>query len=327
MFSAVSALNEKSAFARNEFGIFSSTIWLLISEDPVNEIRDLVLKASDPSEALFERQTAFEKLVARFQDMAYASAYARLGDCHLAEDAAQRAFVAAWQKLSQLREPEAFPGWFKRVVHTECNRISRGKKFGHVPIDHAVNLASSVEDPQVFIERAELEQALFRSIEELSEAERTVITLFYLREQSHRDISAFLEVAITTVAKRLHSAKHRLRGKMMARFKADIRKHQPSRDPRFCAKVKAGIYDEYVGRYQFESRPELVVTIVRQGDNLISEGGGQRNILFALRGRKNELAVTEFDGRGEFIRDERGSITHVDYYESGHLMGRARKMS
>ena len=291
------------------------------------EIRDLVLKASDPTEALFERQTAFEMLVARFQDMAYASAYARLGDRHLAEDAGQRAFVSAWQKLSQLREPEAFPGWFKRIVHTECNRISRGKKFLHVSIDQAREARSSINDPQTSIERAELERALFRSIEELSEAERTVITLFYLNEESHRDIAAFLEVPMTTVAKRLYSAKHRLRGKMMARFKTDIRKHQPSRDPRFRAKVKAGIYDEYVGQYQFESRPELVVTIARDGDELISNGGGQRNILFAFRGTKNELAVTEFDGRGEFIRDERGIITHVDYYESGDLKGRARKIT
>jgi len=47
--------------------------------------------------------------------MAYAYAYAMLGDFYLAEDAAQRAFISAWRKLGQLRQPEAFPGWFRRV--------------------------------------------------------------------------------------------------------------------------------------------------------------------------------------------------------------------
>jgi len=40
--------------------------------------------------------------------MAFACAYAVLGDAYLAEDVAQDAFVVAWQKLDQLREPGAF---------------------------------------------------------------------------------------------------------------------------------------------------------------------------------------------------------------------------
>ena len=59
---------------------------------------------------------AFEALVRRFQDMACGYAYSILGDFHLAEDAAQEAFVDAYRNLGQLREPRAFPGWFRRVV-------------------------------------------------------------------------------------------------------------------------------------------------------------------------------------------------------------------
>jgi len=60
--------------------------------------------------------------------MAFACAYALVGDAYLAEDIAQEAFITAWQKLSQLREIEAFPGWFKRIVLTHCNRLLRGKR-------------------------------------------------------------------------------------------------------------------------------------------------------------------------------------------------------
>ena len=44
---------------------------------------------------------AFTRLVARFQDMAWASAYARLGDYHLAQDAAQEAFIDAYLSLQE----------------------------------------------------------------------------------------------------------------------------------------------------------------------------------------------------------------------------------
>jgi DNA-directed RNA polymerase specialized sigma24 family protein len=51
---------------------------------------------------------AFAELVRAYQDIAVAYATAILGDYHLAEDAAQEAFVEAYRELSALREPAAF---------------------------------------------------------------------------------------------------------------------------------------------------------------------------------------------------------------------------
>ena len=59
---------------------------------------------------------AYEPIVRRFQDMAVAYGYATLGDWQLAEDAAQEAFIAAYCELPALRDPQAFPGWFRRIV-------------------------------------------------------------------------------------------------------------------------------------------------------------------------------------------------------------------
>jgi hypothetical protein len=96
-------------------------------------------------------------------------------------------------------------------------------------------------------------------------------------------------------------------------------------DASFAEKVKAGIYDEYTGQYRFELRPELVVTITREGEHLISEAAGQRNELFARDTTNSELLTTEFDGRGEFVRNKRGHISHLIYHEFGKEMGVARK--
>jgi len=292
----------------------------------LNETRALVIRATDSDATLAEKHKAFCELVRIFQDMAYACAYAVLGDFYLAEDAAQEAFISAWQKLGQLRQPEAFAGWFRRIVLTECNRLTRGKRPRTMSLDEGANLHTSLADPQTAIERDELTKAVFMAIKKLSLNERMVVVLFYVKEYSQNEISAFLDLPLTTVAKRLYSAKVRLRAMMLDGFKNDLTAHRPSRNRSFAEKVKAGIYDEYVGQYRFELRPELIVAIKREGDRLLSEGGGQRNELLAADDTESELLTREFDGKGEFVRNKQGHISHLIYYEFGSEMGRAKKL-
>lgn len=292
----------------------------------MNNTRTLVIKVTDPNATLAERHDAFYGIVQAFQDMAFAVAYAVLGDFHLAEDTAQEAFITAWQKFHQLREPQAFPGWFRQILLTKCNRLRRGKHLPITSLDDNQSVASILDDPQKKIEKDELRNAVFAAIEKLPINERIVVTLFYLKEQSQGEIAAFLEVPMTTVAKRLYSARTRLKGNIMSRFKKNLSDCRPSRDASFAEKVRAGLYDEYLGSYRFELRPELVVTIKREGGRLISESAGQKNDLFSENKHESELRTREFDGRGEFVRNRRGRISHLVYYEFGSEMGLAKKI-
>jgi RNA polymerase sigma factor (sigma-70 family) len=293
----------------------------------VNETRVLVLKITASDSTLAEQHEAFGEIVRRFQDMAYAVAYSVLGDFHLAEDAAQEAFITAWQKLGELRQPEAFPGWFRRIVLTECNRLRRGKRLLTIPLEEDLNAASTDNPPQAGIENDEVKRGVFRAIGELSENERMVVALFYLEEYSQSDISRFLEVPTTTVAKRLYSARVHLRGRIKKDFKEVFMAHRPSRSRSFAEKVRDGIFDEYVGEYRYELRPELTVNIRREGNKLLAESNGQTSELFAENDSETELSAKEFDGRGRFVRDKKGRVTHVIYYEFGQEMGQAKKIS
>ena len=80
-----------------------------------------LMSDTDLSSLVIRAQTgdriAYDGIVRRFQDMEVSYASALLGDFHLAEDAAQEAPLSgAWTELPRLREPAAFPGWFKRIV-------------------------------------------------------------------------------------------------------------------------------------------------------------------------------------------------------------------
>ncbi|MBT5714837.1 RNA polymerase subunit sigma-24, partial [Candidatus Poribacteria bacterium] len=87
------------------------------------DIRALV-KSATASETADERLAAFGQIVVEFQDMAYGLAYGALRDSHAAEDVAQEAFIEAWRSLPALREPKAFPGWFRRIVLKYCDRLT-----------------------------------------------------------------------------------------------------------------------------------------------------------------------------------------------------------
>src|SRR5690349_13582204 len=105
---------------------------------------------------------AFNAVVRRFQGMAYAVAYDRVGDAHLAEDAAQEAFLEAYFALTSLREPAAFPGWFRRIVVKQGDRLTRGPQHTLLPLEAAATLATPEPEPAACAEQREL-QTLMRA--------------------------------------------------------------------------------------------------------------------------------------------------------------------
>ncbi len=72
-----------------------------------------------------EAREAFGELVKRYQNAAIAYAYGILRNHAGAEDAAQAAFLTAWLRRADLREPKAFGGWLRAIVRTECFRVAR----------------------------------------------------------------------------------------------------------------------------------------------------------------------------------------------------------
>jgi len=172
--------------------------------------------------------------------MAFGCAYAVLGDFYLAEDAAQEAFITAWQNLNQLRMPMAFAGWLRRIVLTRCNRLTRGQRLSILPLDVGVNSPSPEPDPQFNAEQRDLRAKVLAEIQGLPEKERLVTTLFYVNGYTHSDIGEFLELPVSTVNKRLHSARQRLKkSATVEMFRDDLKKRRPSRSRAFAEKINA----------------------------------------------------------------------------------------
>lgn len=196
----------------------------------MDDVRSLVVKAKAGD------LDAFGEIVGRFQAMAYGCAYAVLGDFHLAEDAAQEAFLQAYRDLASLNEPGAFPAWFRQIVLRQCNRITRRKAIPAVSLDAAAGQASGEGDPASAVEAGEMRRRVLDAVNALPEHERMVTTLFYIDGYSQQDIADFLEVPATTVNNRLHASRKRLKERMITMVADEMKSHPLP--PEFPARIR-----------------------------------------------------------------------------------------
>lgn len=208
----------------------------------MDDIRLLVVRATATQARSIDKQRAFGEIVRRFQDLAYGMAFAVLGDFHLAQDAAQEAFIVAWRNLAQLRQPEAFPGWFKRIVLTQCNRLTRNKQLPILSLEDAIFVPADQLDMYQIVEQEETKQEVALAIQALPEHERVVTTLFYINDFSQNEISDFLELPLSTIKKRLFSARKRMRQTMLTTVRDTLHAKRPSRDETFVNTV--ALYNE-----------------------------------------------------------------------------------
>ena len=185
----------------------------------------MVRRVADPDGETGEKVRAFGELVERFQDMAYGYAYSILGDFHLAEDAAQEAFVAAYRQLDKLRAPESFAGWLRRIVRTACHRLTRRRREATAPLERAGFVPTEEMGPDETVERMELRDRVLAAVRSLPEAQRTVTTLFYIDGYSHEEIGEFLDVPATTVNSRLHASRQKLKERMFAMVADELKSH------------------------------------------------------------------------------------------------------
>lgn len=180
---------------------------------------------------------AYEIIVRRFQDMAVGYGYSILRDFQLAEDAAQEAFFEAYRNLDQLREPAAFPGWFRRIVFKQCDRITRGKALSLIPLGELEGLASQKAAQTEAMEQSEVKDRILTAIDSLPDHERSATMLYYISGYSQNEVAEFLDVPVTTVKKRLYSARNRLREMLIDLVEDSLRELRPSRDELFATRV------------------------------------------------------------------------------------------
>ncbi len=171
----------------------------------MRDLSELVEAAQDGD------REAYETLIQRFQQMAYAIAYRYLGDHHQAQDLVQEAMIEAFVHLPHLKQPDAFPGWFRQIVFRQCTRVLRQTALQCTSLEAIRDNLLEESNPEEITVQGEIQACVRSAVADLPQNERLVTELFYGRHYTYNEVSAFLKIPLSTVKKRLYSARQRLK--------------------------------------------------------------------------------------------------------------------
>ncbi len=158
---------------------------------------------------------AFGLLFERYRPGIVALAMRRVRNADEAEELAQDVFIQAMQKIDQLRVPEAFGGWLRRIVHRMAiNRMTRTRKALACDPEtlEATCLAEGTPDQEA--QDREQAAAVRDSIDRLGDLDQETLKAFYLRGQSLIQMSVEFDAPVGTIKRRLHVARKRLAKEM-----------------------------------------------------------------------------------------------------------------
>ena len=130
--------------------------------------------------------SAFADLIARYQGKIYAVIISHVRNFADAQDLTQNTFLTAYMKLKDLRNPNSFAAWMRRIAVNQC----RGhgilqRRTEKVQEAYGDILAKSHDQA----DRTPNQADLWMALSQIPDDQRLVLTLLHLEKQSDVKIS------------------------------------------------------------------------------------------------------------------------------------------
>jgi RNA polymerase sigma-70 factor, ECF subfamily len=179
-----------------------------------------VAEARLVTDALAGSQSAFERIVRRYQRPVISLIARMTGDRGLAEELAQDTFVKAYRNLAAFDTTRRFSSWIFRIAHNTAIDALRRAPRPEVPME-ALSQAGRVFDPPAPrvadpLEQRALGDAIDAAIARLRPEFRAAIVLRYDEGLSFEEIGQVIGVPEATARSHVHRAR-----KEMARHLAE----------------------------------------------------------------------------------------------------------
>lgn len=180
------------------------------------------------AETLAGRTAAYGELVRKYQDRVFSLAARILGNQEDAADAAQEAFLHAYQALPAFKGDSEFFTWLYRIAFNAAVSQKRKRRpVGSLEFGGEGGAAepadpSSLEPPTPAVELAEESAKLTAALARLSPDHRAVLVLKDIDGLMYEQIAEVVGVPVGTVRSRIHRARLELRALLGAN---DARDH------------------------------------------------------------------------------------------------------
>lgn len=164
---------------------------------------------------------AFNTLILHYQDSVFNTALRILGDEDQAQDAAQEAFISAFQSINSFRGG-SFKAWLMRTVTNACyDELRRQKRRPTTPLEPETNDGEEIDSPKWLADKNmtpaqkaeadELEHAIQHCLDALPNEFRTVVVLADIQGMDYSEVATSARVPLGTIKSRLARARLRLR--------------------------------------------------------------------------------------------------------------------
>lgn len=168
---------------------------------------------------------SFTVLVDRYKNRVIHLSFRLLQNREEAEEAAQDIFVKIYKSLSQFKGDAKFSTWLHKITYNTCiDRLKNKKrtlplvypeKFEESELVSLINIVDNIEE----MERSNM---IRRCLAMLSPEEDFLLTLFYLREHSLKEISKIMSINENNLKIKLHRSRKKLAAIFIAKLKSQF---------------------------------------------------------------------------------------------------------
>lgn len=169
--------------------------------------RDWILQAQQGD------QRAFGHLVQAYQRPVYNLAYRMLGDVATAEDAAQEAFLRAYQHLGSYQPGRKFVNWLLSITSHYCIDQLRRRRVTWISLEGSFPADIFPDEqptPAQMVDQQDREAMVQRILSRLPPDDRVAVVLRYWYDLSYQEIGQVMEISEGAVKSRLFRARGRL---------------------------------------------------------------------------------------------------------------------
>jgi RNA polymerase sigma-70 factor, ECF subfamily len=151
-----------------------------------------------------DRQS-FEKIVEKYRDSLYWTAYNLVLDSEDARDVTQQAFIKIWKSLSEYDFARSFPGWVHKIAANCAIDLLRSRRESEPLVDDVPAENSTLDH------RIDVRKIFSRIAPLLPQRQRIVLVLREIHGMEIAEISDLLQCTESTVRNLLSQAKDSFR--------------------------------------------------------------------------------------------------------------------
>jgi len=166
----------------------------------------------------------FTCLVKKYEGKAYNLCFKILRNKEEARDAAQEAFVKAWEALPGFRLDSAFSTWFYRIIYNTCISKVRKDRYttGFEPDDAVWNDLSTDNEAICQLDLQDMRNLLKGAYEVLNPDEIFLAEQFYREDCSIEELAGMTGLSQSNVKVKLFRARLKMRAQIDSILKEEV---------------------------------------------------------------------------------------------------------